>query len=91
MAGQNGPAPPNRPPLSGPGCEPPLMTISNNKFVTDNLNLMCEFECLLCGASLKVRRKIIAESSKSCQYCLFFKTLDPDSESGSRIPLNPDP
>ena len=73
MAGQNGTATPNRPPLSGPGCEPPLMTISNNKFVTDNLNLMCEFECLLCGASLKVRRKIIAESSKSVSIVCFLR------------------
>jgi len=38
---------PAAPPHPLPGCE-------KDKFVTDNLSLMCEYECLLCGASLKV-------------------------------------
>ncbi len=46
-AGQSGPAP-AAPPHPPTGCE-------KDKFVTDNLSLMCEYECLLCGASLKVR------------------------------------
>ncbi len=57
-AGYDRLAVPHPPPLAEPGSEA-MITISNNKFVTDNLNLMCEFECLLCGAGLKVSRRIL--------------------------------